>query len=58
MENCEKKDFLVEDLDSFYAKLKQVKEAQKKFAEYSQKQVDEIFRAAAIAANTACKNGC
>ncbi len=53
MENCEKKDFLVEDLDSFYAKLKQVKEAQKKFAEYSQKQVDEIFRAAAIAANMA-----
>ena len=53
MEMLEKTDFVVEDLDSFHARLKQVKEAQKKFAEYSQKQVDEIFRAAAVAANMA-----
>ena len=45
--------FLVEDLDSFQAKLKQVREAQKQYAEYTQEQVDAIFRAAAIAANQA-----
>ena len=44
---------LVEDLDSFSAKLAQVREAQKKYAAYTQEQVDEIFRAAAIAANMA-----
>ena len=44
---------LVDDLDSFNAKLAQVKEAQKKFASYTQEQVDEIFRAAAVAANMA-----
>ena len=44
---------LVEDLDSFNAKLEQVREAQKKFATYSQEQVDKIFKAAAIAANMA-----
>ncbi len=44
---------LVEDLDSFHAKLVQVKEAQKKYAEYTQEQVDAIFRAAAVAANMA-----
>ncbi len=44
---------LVEDLDSFNAKLAQVKEAQKVFATYTQEQVDKIFKAAAIAANQA-----
>jgi len=44
---------IVCDIDSFNAKLAQVKEAQKKFAEYSQEQVDKIFKAAAIAANQA-----
>ena len=44
---------LVEDLDSFNAKLAQVKEAQKIFASYTQEQVDKIFKAAAIAANQA-----
>ncbi len=43
----------VQDLDSFYARLAQVREAQKQFAEYSQEQVDKIFKAAAIAANQA-----
>lgn len=55
MANMEKEavGFLVEDLDSFHAKLAQVKEAQKQFAEFTQEQVDKIFRAAAIAANMA-----
>ena len=33
------------------ARIKQLREAQKKFATYTQKQVDEIFRQAALAAN-------
>jgi len=44
---------LVHDLDSFHKKLRQVKEAQRQFAEFTQEQVDKIFRAAAIAANMA-----
>ena len=44
---------LVHDLDSFNAKLAQVREAQKVFASFSQEQVDKIFKAAAIAANKA-----
>ena len=42
---------LVQDLDSFRRMYERVKEAQRRFAEYTQEQVDEIFRAAAIAAN-------
>ena len=45
--------FEVSDIESFEKKLAQVREAQKKFAEYSQEQVDKIFKAAAIAANQA-----
>ena len=44
---------LVQDLDSFNAKLAEVREAQKKFAAYTQEQVDKIFKAAAIAADNA-----
>ena len=44
---------LVHDLDSFHAKLAEVRQAQKEFAEYTQEQVDKIFRAAAVAANMA-----
>ncbi len=33
------------------ARIKQLREAQKKFATYTQEQVDEIFRQAALAAN-------
>ncbi len=44
---------IVEDLDSFNAKLAQVREAQNIFSTYSQEQVDKIFKAAAIAANQA-----
>ena len=39
---------LVQDLDSFKRMYERVKEAQRRFAEYTQEQVDEIFRAAAI----------
>ena len=44
---------LVEDLDSFRKMLRRVKEAQRIYSEYSQEQVDKIFKAAAIAANMA-----
>ena len=42
---------IVENVETFEAALKRVKEAQKKFATYSQEQVDIIFAAAALAAN-------
>ncbi|MBQ3887837.1 MAG: bifunctional acetaldehyde-CoA/alcohol dehydrogenase [Clostridia bacterium] len=55
MDNIEKETdvFLVHDLDSFHTKLAQVKEAQRQFAEFTQEQVDAIFKAAAIAADMA-----
>jgi len=43
----------VTNVDELMQKLKEVREAQKKFASYSQEQVDEIFRHAAMAANNA-----
>ncbi|MFL0267580.1 bifunctional acetaldehyde-CoA/alcohol dehydrogenase [Candidatus Clostridium radicumherbarum] len=43
----------VTNADELIMKVKQVREAQKKFALYSQEQVDEIFRQAAMAANNA-----
>lgn len=43
----------VHDIESFDALLEQVRTAQKKFATYSQEQVDEIFKAAAMAAGQA-----
>ncbi len=42
---------IVDSVEALEAKLKEVKEAQKIFASYTQEQVDKIFRAAAIAAN-------
>ncbi|MBQ5565929.1 MAG: aldehyde dehydrogenase family protein, partial [Clostridia bacterium] len=42
---------IVDSVESFEAKLAQVREAQKKFAEYTQEQVDFIFKSAALAAN-------
>lgn len=45
------KQYLVKDLESFERKLKEVKKAQREFAKFSQEKVDEIFLAAAIAAN-------
>jgi acetaldehyde dehydrogenase/alcohol dehydrogenase len=43
----------VTNVDELMQKIKEVREAQKKFATYSQEQVDEIFRQAAMAANNA-----
>ncbi|HAP34030.1 MAG TPA: bifunctional acetaldehyde-CoA/alcohol dehydrogenase, partial [Lachnospiraceae bacterium] len=42
---------VVNDMDSLLAKIQVVREAQEKFATYSQEQVDKIFNAAATAAN-------
>lgn len=44
---------LVDSIDSLKNKLEKVKKAQEEFAKFSQEQVDEIFKAAAIAANAA-----
>ena len=47
-----KKEFpIVDSVEALEAKLKEVKEAQKIFATYTQEQVDKIFLAAATAAN-------
>ena len=42
---------VVNDMDSLLQKIQVVREAQEKFATYSQEQVDKIFNAAATAAN-------
>ena len=42
---------IVDSVESFEAKLAQVREAQKKFASFTQEQVDFIFKTAALAAN-------
>ncbi len=44
---------IVDSVESFEAALNRVRAAQKKFATYTQEQVDTIFRAAALAANNA-----
>ncbi|MDO5518866.1 MAG: bifunctional acetaldehyde-CoA/alcohol dehydrogenase [bacterium] len=44
---------IVDSVEALTAKIKEVKEAQRIFATYSQEKVDEIFKAAAIAANKA-----
>ncbi len=41
---------IVDTVESLEAKIKEVKEAQKIFATYTQEQVDNIFKAAAMAA--------
>ncbi len=45
--------YLVDSVETLEKKLAEVREAQRKFATYTQKQVDEIFKAAAVAANQA-----
>jgi len=52
---AEKKDtsMIVDTVEALEAKIKEVKEAQKIFASYTQEQVDEIFKVAAMAANQA-----
>ncbi len=47
------KRILVDSVQSLENTIARVREAQKKFAQYSQEQVDAIFKAAAIAANMA-----
>lgn len=51
MENKERT--LVDSVETLEAALARVKEAEKKYATYTQEQVDAIFKAAAIAANQA-----
>ena len=43
----------VTNVEELMKRLEEIKDAQKKFATYTQEQVDEIFRQAAIAANSA-----
>ncbi len=43
---------IVDSVETLEAELLKVKKAQRKFATYTQEQVDEIFKAAAIAANS------
>ncbi len=43
---------IVDSVQSFEKKLEQIREAQKKFASYTQEQVDYIFKCAALAANS------
>ena len=47
----ETKTILVDSVESLDARLKQLRKAQEEFAAFSQEKVDEIFKAAAIAAN-------
>ena len=49
----EKKATVVNNVDSLLEKIKEIKVAQRKFATYTQEQVDKIFLAAATAANKA-----
>src|SRR5690349_16649780 len=43
----------INNIEALKQKMEQIREAQKRYATYSQEQVDEIFRQAAIAANNA-----
>ncbi len=45
--------YLVDSVETLEKKLAEIREAQKKFATYTQEQVDAIFKAAALAANHA-----
>ncbi|MDD6346118.1 MAG: bifunctional acetaldehyde-CoA/alcohol dehydrogenase [Oscillospiraceae bacterium] len=46
-----KKTFIVDNIESLSEKISQVRKAQEKFSEYSQEQVDKIFKAVASAMN-------
>ena len=48
-----KQEMIVATTEDLEAKLAEVREAQKIFATYSQEKVDQIFKAAAMAANRA-----
>ena len=45
------KNYTVDNAEALERKIAEVREAQAKFATYTQEQVDEIFKAAALAAN-------
>lgn len=45
--------YLVDSVESLEKRLKEVRAAQEEYSRYTQEQVDEIFRAAALAANNA-----
>ena len=45
------KNFIVDNIDNLSIKMKELKEAQREFATYSQEQVDKIFYEVAMAAN-------
>ena len=47
------KNFIVDNIDNLSIKMKELKEAQREFATYSQEQVDRIFYEVAMAANKA-----
>ena len=47
------KSFIVDNIDNLSIKMKELKEAQREFATYSQEQVDKIFYEVAMAANKA-----
>ena len=49
--STETKTILVDSVESLDARLKELRKAQEEFATFSQEKVDEIFKAAAIAAN-------
>lgn len=53
-EKSEKKSVLVDTIDTLNSMLERVKKAQIEYAQFSQEQVDKIFKAAATAANKAC----
>ena len=42
---------IIDNVEKLFDAIKRTREAQKKFAEYTQEQVDKIFLAAAVAAN-------
>lgn len=44
---------IIDNVDALYARMKEMRKAQEKFATYTQEQVDKIFFAAAMAANKA-----
>ena len=49
----EKSSMIVDSLETLEARMAEVREAQRKFALYTQEEVDRIFLAAATAANRA-----
>ena len=51
MKNVTEEFKLVDSVEALEAKIAEVRAAQKKFSSYTQAQVDQIFKAAAIAAN-------